>query len=169
MTLYVRKYVSPRERPLSLEEKETRRLAYDLKVPTPEAIGIAAAEMAPFVPAGATLIPIPNSQGDVGPNRALAKAIAKRVPCRVISAIGRIRPVESSSARRRRGELRLVEADHGFIRTKPFLPLAPTLFIDNVVTTETTIRAARQALGFGEGLVFADASSRRHHRPANES
>jgi predicted amidophosphoribosyltransferase len=163
--VYARKYVSPRGRPLTPEERETRRLAYALKVPTAEAIAAAARELAPYVPAGAVLIPIPTSVGDVTPNRALADAILRYLPaghrCRVLAAIARGRPVESSTCRRRRRLMGLTDAEHGFVRTRPFLPLAPTFFVDNVVTTGATLRAARAALGYGDGLVFADAGSRR--------
>ena len=34
----------------------------------------------------------------------------------------------------------------------------PVFLVDNVVTTGATLAAARDALGFGTGLVFADAS-----------
>jgi hypothetical protein len=36
-----------------------------------------------------------------------------------------------------------------------------TYFIDNVTTSGNTLETARAALGFGAGLVFADAAS--HH------
>ena len=35
----------------------------------------------------------------------------------------------------------------------------PVYFVDNVITTGNTIRAARAALGWGTGLVYADAST----------
>ena len=35
----------------------------------------------------------------------------------------------------------------------------PLYFVDNVVTTGNTIRAARAVLGWGTGLAYADASS----------
>jgi hypothetical protein len=35
----------------------------------------------------------------------------------------------------------------------------PVWFVDNVVTTGTTLKAAHLAFGTGDGLVFADASS----------
>ncbi len=39
--IYAEKYVSPRERPLTLEEAEVRRVAYAIKVPTSEALDTA--------------------------------------------------------------------------------------------------------------------------------
>jgi hypothetical protein len=41
------------------------------------------------------------------------------------------------------------------------LTLRQTYFVDNVTTSGHTLEAARLALGFGAGLVFADAATRR--------
>jgi hypothetical protein len=41
------------------------------------------------------------------------------------------------------------------------LTLRQTYFVDNVTTSGNTLEAARLALGFGAGLVFADAAPRR--------
>jgi len=38
------------------------------------------------------------------------------------------------------------------------LTLRQTYFVDNVTTSGNTLEAARAALGFGAGLVFADAA-----------
>jgi hypothetical protein len=38
----------------------------------------------------------------------------------------------------------------------------PLYFVDNVITTGTTIAACRRALGWGIGLAYADASTRPH-------
>jgi hypothetical protein len=35
----------------------------------------------------------------------------------------------------------------------------PVYFVDNVITTGTTIAACRRALGWGAGLAYADAST----------
>jgi hypothetical protein len=53
----------------------------------------------------------------------------------------------------------LLPEEHHFVRTGgPVNPL-PAYFVDNVITTGNTIRAARAALGWGTGLAYADASS----------
>ncbi len=44
----------------------------------------------------------------------------------------------------------------------------PLYFVDNVITTGTTIAACRRALGWGTGLAYADASTRRNTRPFSE-
>jgi hypothetical protein len=38
------------------------------------------------------------------------------------------------------------------------MQLLPIHFVDNVITTGTTIAACRRAIGWGSGLVYADAS-----------
>jgi predicted amidophosphoribosyltransferase len=40
---------------------------------------------------------------------------------------------------------------------RPF-PLKRVYFVDNVITSGNTLEACAQALGFGTGLVYADAS-----------
>ena len=40
----------------------------------------------------------------------------------------------------------------------------PVYFVDNVITTGTTIAACRRALGWATGLAYADASTRRNMR-----
>jgi predicted amidophosphoribosyltransferase len=162
-TLYARRYVSPRTRPLTPDEVCTRNIAYALKEPRrfPEAVEIAAEEMALLIgdEPRAVLVPIPTSQGDTAPNRTLANEIARRMngTGRVIAALERRTPVESSCQRRRRGLAGLTEAEHDFRRVGPMLPLWPLYLIDNVTTTGATLAAAVAALGYGDALVFADA------------
>ncbi|MEI6280008.1 MAG: hypothetical protein WCQ16_11610 [Verrucomicrobiae bacterium] len=93
--LAARRYMSPRSRPLTSEESETRRIAYALK--RGEEIAIAAREMAGLLPPDLptlTLVPVPASTGSIEANLILARAV---------SALNRVMPVESSCARRRRG------------------------------------------------------------------
>ncbi len=52
-------------------------------------------------------------------------------------------------------------AEHAIIRTIGPLEPLPVYFIDNVVTTGTTVEACRRALGWGTGLTYADASTRK--------
>lgn len=154
------KYVSARTRPMNAETSKVRDIAYLLKVGDPDAIAIAAPLMAGLIAGPCWLVPIPASDCSVAANLALARAIARLVPgARVKIAISRTHPVESSTARRRRGELGLEVSEHHFIRVGgPINPL-PLYFVDNVITTAHTIRAARNALGWGTGLAYADASS----------
>src|SRR6266568_3414443 len=159
--LYVSKYVGLGCRTPSREEIEVRRTARSLKIPTWKAIQEAAPQMAALIDGPCWLVPVPASDGTTTANTALANAIAAFVPgARVKCAVGRIRPVESSAKRRVRGLPGLTVREHGIIRTADPLELLPLYFIDNVVTTGTTIAACRSALGWGTGLCYADASTR---------
>ncbi|MCE9614257.1 MAG: hypothetical protein K8T26_08270 [Lentisphaerae bacterium] len=165
------KYVSPRARPLTPEESDVRRIAYALKVPTPEACATAARDLAPLLDAAEqrdtalVLMPVPASTGSVDANRQLANAIAAELHRRyarqahVRVTVGRKHPVESSCARRLRHLDGLTEAGHVMVRLAGPLTATGTAyyFIDNMATTGTTLAACRHALGFGDAAVWADA------------
>jgi hypothetical protein len=155
------RYVSPRTRALTLEESSIRRIAYGLKIPTPEAIQTAAPCMAELLDDGPCwLIPIPASSGSTEANLALCHAIRKfHLKARVVIGIRRSHPVDSSCVQRRRGLMGLTIKQHAFQRCCPPLLRLPVWFVDNVVTTGTTLQAAHHAFGTGYGLVYADASS----------
>jgi len=158
-TLCAVKYVSPRIRSLTAEETKTRDIAYALKKAEPEAVSVAPA-MAALIAGPCWLIPIPASNGSLDANIALARAVAALVPgAHVKLAIARSHPVESSTARRRKRMNGLQAHEHHFVRTGAPLNPLPLYFVDNVITTGNTIRAARAALGWGTGLAYADASS----------
>lgn len=158
---YVAKYVVLGYRTLSPEEIAVRRTARDLKLPTGEAIQRAAPDMAALIDGPCWLVPVPASDGRTTANMALANAIAALVTgARVKCAVGRTRPVQSSCQRRRRGLPDLTIEEHAIIRIAGPLQPLPVYFIDNVVTTGTTIAACRRALGWGVGLTYADASTR---------
>ena len=161
MVLYAVRYVSPRSRPLTEDEKAVRQVAYDLKIPTPAAIEVAAPLMAALLNREPCwLIPIPSSSGSTEANMALCRAIKCHIPeARIIIGIGRIHPVESSCARRRRGWLGLSVKQHSFKRCCGPLLRLPVWFVDNVTTTGNTIKGAHLAFGTGGGIVYADASS----------
>jgi hypothetical protein len=163
-----RPYVSPRERPLTPSEAWVREVAYGLKVPERWAIEAAAAEMARSVPVGLggrhhphVLVPVPASSGSVAANAALAAAIARRTGGRVRSLLGRAAAVAPSHVRHRAGLSPLSEAQHRMLSTG--VPQVPVVYlVDNVLTSGNTLRAARAALGAGEGLVWAS----HHVRPS---
>ncbi len=170
--LNAHKYVSPRSRPLTPEETEVRRIAYALKVPTAEACELAARDLAPLVDAAEAptthivLMPVPASTGTVDANRTLANELAaeihRRYPTRRVQVkitVGRQHPVESSCVRRRRGLFGLQGEQHAMIRIAGPLTATNTayFFVDNMATTGATLTACRQALGFGDGIVWADA------------
>src|SRR5258708_21554343 len=161
-SIYASKYVSLGYRTPSPEEINTRRTAIDLKVPTEAAIQVAASSMASLIDGPCWLVPVPASSGRLTANLVLARAIAEFVSgARVKCAVGRAHPVESSHSRRLRGLPRLTIDQHTMVRTAgPMEPL-PVYFVDNVITTGTTIAACRRALGWGTGLAYAHASKPR--------
>jgi predicted amidophosphoribosyltransferase len=158
--------VSPRWRPLSDEEQETRRIAYAIKSSdASREIAAAAAAMAALLPPNLpslTLVPLPASSGCKKANLALSRAIsaaysqAHGTQARVVEAIERTVPVKSSCLRRRRGLPGLRAADHQFMRVGGWLPM-PVYLVDNVAATGATMEAAVRAIGAGVGLVWAEA------------
>ena len=72
--------------------------------------------------------------------------------------VGRMHPVESSCVRRRRGDRGLHGDEHAMIRVTGPLTATGTAyyFVDNMATTGATLEACREALGFGDGIVWAD-------------
>lgn len=154
------------------EEAQIRSIAYDLKNGSPEAIAVAAPVMAALISGPCWLVPVPDSNCYLDANLALARAIAALVPgARVALALARARRVDSSTMRRRQGKFGLEPHEHHFVRAGGPLNPLPIFFIDNVITTGNTIRAARQVLGRGTGLAYADASSPFNtpaHNPAGE-
>ncbi len=165
-TRAARRYVSPRTRPLNEYERETRALSYMLKeTDCPEAaLQIAAAEMAALVWGPCNLIPAPDHTGDTAANRRLAKAIAAHVKggAEVHDILTRTAPAPSSCDRHRAKGPAVSVEEHNITRrdAKP-IPCRRTFIVDNVLVGGNTIRACFNALGFGTGLVFGDASF--HH------
>jgi hypothetical protein len=174
--LAARRYVSPRTRALSLEEQETRRLAYAIKSTASPTADFAAAarEMAALITGPCWLVPIPASNGNLDANTRLAHHIARFVNARACSypalateiaqvarVIIRTAPIQSQCARHRLALGPITAEAHHFKRTPKALTLRQTYLVDNVTTSGHTLQAAHDALGFCTGLVFADAADRR--------
>jgi hypothetical protein len=163
-----RKYPSQRNGQLSLEQTETRRLAYAIKtIASPSAdFNTAAREMAALITGPCWLVPIPDSTGNTDANTRLASFIAGYVASaagtvQVVKAIIRTQPIQSQCERHKLALGPIPLEQHHFARTRKALTLRQTYFVDNVTTSGHTMEAARDALGFGAGLVFADAAPRR--------
>ena len=174
--LAARKYQTPRNGPLSLEQTETRRLAYSIKSTASPSIDFdtAAREMAALITGPCWLVPIPDSNGNTDANTRLASFIARHVSanqlstlnpqlsvCQVVKAIYRTQPVQSQCARHKLALGPIPIEQHHLARNRKVLTLRQTYFVDNVTTSGHTLEAARLALSFGAGLVFADAATRR--------
>jgi hypothetical protein len=159
-----RKYPTPRNGPLSLGQSETRRLAYAIKTTaSPSAdFDTAAREMAALISGPCWLVPIPDSTGNTDANSRLASLIAMYCPgAQVVKAIYRTQPIASQCNRHKHALGPIPPDQHHLARTRKTLTLRQTYFVDNVTTSGHTLDAARAALGFGAGLVFADAANHR--------
>lgn len=157
-----RLYTSPRTRALTAEEAETRRLAYAIKDRRSSTADFARAglEMARLISGPCWLVPIPSSTGDTVANTILCMQIASFLTgARLVKAIIRTCPIESQCARHRRAAGSISPADHHFKRSTKFLEALPVYLVDNVTTSGNTLQGAHDVLGFGVGLVFADAAS----------
>jgi len=162
--LAARRYPSQRNGPLSLEQDQTRRLAYAIKTTASHSFDFdtAAREMAALISGPCWLVPIPDSTGDTDANTRLAHHIANHCPgAQVVKAICRTQPVQSQCARHKLALGPIPPEQHHLARNRKVLTLRQTYFVDNVTTSGHTLEAARLALGFGAGLVFADAATRR--------
>ncbi len=168
--LSARKYPTPRNGLLSAEEAETRRLAYAIKsiASSSTDFDTAAREMAALITGPCWLVPIPDSTGNTDANTRLASMIARYVGkcgshpgAQIAKAIARTRPIQSQCTRHKLALGPILPEQHHFARTRKPLTLRQTYFVDNVTTSGNTMEAARAALGFGAGLVFADAAPRR--------
>jgi hypothetical protein len=168
--LAARKYPTPRNGPLSLEETETRRLAYAIKTTASPCADFdtAARDMAALITGPCWLVPIPDSTGNTDANARLAHMIANHMAsaagtpgAQIIKAIYRTQPIQSQCTRHKHALGPIAPEQHHFARTRKALTLRQTYFVDNVTTSGNTMEAARLALGFGAGLVFADAAPHR--------
>ena len=159
-----------------------RRIAYALKIPTAEACATAARDLAPLLDAAEApethivLMPVPASTGSIDANRHFANELAaeihRRYPERRVQVkvtVGRKHPVESSCVRRKRGLRGLRGDEHAFIRVAGPLTATGTAyyFTDNMATTGATLEACRSALGFGDGIVWADEGRPLRERESN--
>mgnify|MGYP006052830417 CR=1 FL=1 len=138
-----------------------RSVAHDLKAAEPIAVRVAAASLAPLVPRGATIVPVPGSRGSTRENLALAEAVAKLAGARVSDGLERV-PSESQYARRKRG-LAPLRAEAMNVRWGGAPLRGVVVLVDNVVTTGATAEAARRAIG-GDVVVLAWADARGIHR-----
>ena len=173
-TKAARRYVSPRTRPLTESEAQTRALAYMLKDPDcdQDLIDAAAREMARLIDGErGYLVPVPSHTRCTRANRRLADAIAFCTGNKfeVYDILDRTEPGESTCERHRK-RLPPIEPDaHQIILHRTaHLTLTGTekiYFVDNVITSGNTIEACRRAMiGLGTGLVYADA----HHDVPNK-
>ena len=166
-TKAARLFVQNGTRPRNTEEQSAYLRAYLLKSPAcPREIVEACAEKMAALIRGedVILIPVPGSTGDTSQNLWLAYRIAHahQGEAQVIDILTRSEPVESQCKRHRRGQAPL-RPEALKITVRPHKPCAlkRIYFVDNVTTSGATIRACHNAIGFGTGLVYAEAMRRK--------
>lgn len=135
-------------------------IARMIKNGTPEVVARAAEDMAQYVPDNAVLIPIPPHEGmvtDDTDTMILARAIGELTGRPVINALG---SNERESRYQAKAENRKgVSAEEmGFRQIAEIPEGAMPIFIDNVVGSGETAKAARNALGGGITLSYAKST-----------
>ena len=166
-TKAARRYVSPRTRPLTRDEAEIRALAYAIKDKhcDRELVQAAAEAMGKLIEdEEGCLIPVPDHNGNTEANNTLAAwiATATRYAFQRVDALTRTAPVESACERHKKRLPTITVQAHNIIRRPNVrIPLRDgdkIYFVDNVITSGTTIAACKEAFyGLGTGLVYADA------------
>lgn len=162
-TVSARLFVQTGRRPRNAEEQSVYMRAYLLKSEAcpNEIVEACASDMAILI-SGETciLIPAPDCKGGTGPNLRLALSIQVRTrgKAQVIDILTRSCPTASQCQRHRRGEAALLPEELNItVRPHKLFTLKKVYFVDNVTTSGATIQACHDALGFGTGLVYAEA------------
>lgn len=135
-------------------DSPNRIAAHRIKNGVTEAIDEAARSMALLVPKGSVLVPIPGHDGRAEQTKALAMQISRYAAVPMADVLEGAQR-ETNYTAKLRGQP-LTEEDMG-MRQRFTLPQNITpVFIDNVIDTGTTGRAAYHACG-NQGIVFAFA------------
>ena len=135
-------------------------IAQMIKDGTPEAVARAAADMAANVPDNAVLIPMPPHEGKVTDDTdtmILARAIGELTGRPVVNAL-ESDPRESRYRAKARGEKGLTAEQMGFRQIAQLPEGTIPIFVDNVVGSGETAKAANLALGGGITLAYAKST-----------
>jgi len=139
---------------------EHANIAKLIKSGDPYIVRKVAAEMAPQVPDNAVLIPIPPHTGTVTDDTdtmILAKAIGEITGRPVVNALESDEHISRNVAKKE--GIRGVNADALKMRQIEVLPKGTfPIFIDNVVGGGATAEAAKNAIGYGVTLAYAQSS-----------
>ena len=160
-----RRYVDAAAPTATRADISTRAIARALKTPGcgvyRAALARAVVELAPMVPVGAQLVPVPRASGCVGGMLWLALALAAVVPsASVVVAVTRVHPVPSSHRRRRSGCDGLTPAEHAssFECSAVLDPSRPVVLVDNVLVSGATAMGAALVLRRPDAIALAFAA-----------
>ena len=135
-------------------------IAKMIKDGTPEVVARAAADMAQYVPDNAVLIPIPPHEGTVTESTdtmILARAIGELTGRPVVNALGSNKR-ESRYQAKSENRKGVSAEEMGFRQIADIPEGTMPIFIDNVVGSGETAKAARNALGGGITLSYAKST-----------
>ena len=132
---------------------DNREIAKRMKTGDRHAIETAAKAMIPLIPRDSILVPIPGHEGKATHTLELCRVISSRTGLQIADVLqGNSR--ESNYAAKHSGK-GLTEKDMGFRATSLLPDGKKPVYIDNVVDTGTTAKAAYQAIGNGFVVTFA--------------
>ena len=147
-------------------DPDIRALCHAVKDGDPVAILETAALLAPYVPNGSILVPVPNHDGRAGYTLELAKAIRERLPRKDVTVLDALKGLPHPSlCEMKHAGFNLASVDYGFDftgrRERMFLKNYngsnghPVFLVDNVIDTGRTARAAYVALGLPDTRLLA--------------
>lgn len=135
-----------------------RDLAYSVKSGDEKSIKTVANDMAKVLPdpKNAVLIPIPSSYGDTTNNLMIAEEISRITGAKIADIL--TNPIKQSQRQARINGIKTLSPEQMGMKLRGNIPNGNIYFVDNVTTTGSTIRAARDIVGRGIGLVYAKAT-----------
>jgi len=151
--------VIPFKAPKSYQFRD-KDIAKYIKEGNKEAINIAAAHMAQQVPKNAVLVPMPNHHGVVNDDTdtmMLARAISEMTGRPVVNALAGADRESRYDSKKNKGS-KVTAADMGFRQIADLPEGTVPYFVDNVVGSGETAKAAHDAFGKGVTLSYAKSS-----------
>ena len=136
--------------------RELRLLARKVKTGDMEALGTAAAMMAPLVPKDAVIVPTPSHTGRATDMLALSRMISRKAGVPVCDIL-RSEPRESQYSHKNETGKPMRSSELGIVLSGTLPEGRIPLVIDNVISSGNTAEACIQALGTGVMLALADA------------
>ena len=140
-----------------------RTIAQLIKEGVPEAVAQAAGDMASYVPDNAVLVPMPDHHGKVNENTdtmVLARAISELTGRPVVPALeGNDRQSRFASKQSGYNGQKVTAETMGFRQVQEIPDGTIPIFIDNVVGSGETAKAAYNAMGGGITLAYAKGRS----------